>query len=127
MTTVTTTRATDLPRRTHRAPARRALTAARSIIATLVVGFVALVALPGTASARILGPYEEGFAPATETGHAAAPAPVPATTPPPESSGWSLTTIVTLVAIAAAVVGLALLVQRAARHRHQSTPTPLAG
>ena len=126
MTMTTTTRSTDLERPAHRPPARGFVTAAGGVVTALVAGFVAgfvaLLAFPATASARVIDAYQPGTGPTT----AAEPVPGAGASVPPESSGWSLTTVVSLAVIVAVVLGVGLVVGRAAHRRHDGSTPALA-
>jgi hypothetical protein len=91
----------------------------RRIIATVVVGLCAILAVPGTALART-----EPIGPDSGTVPIVSPAPYP-TSAAHASSGWGLTTVLAVVVIAVLAVGLVLMAQRVARHRRDADPTAL--
>ena len=98
---------TATPRRTASAGLRRA-------IATLVVTLAAILGLAGTANARPEPGPTPGVAPITYPDlHQEAAA---------GGSGWGLPTVLAVLAIAAIVVGVIVITQRAARHRRQAQP-----
>ena len=90
------------------------------IIAT-VVGLAAVLAVPGTALA-----YTQPVRPESDTVPVLSPDSTPASVSHGSSSGWGLTTILTILVIAIVAAVLLAVVQRIARHHRAAHPTALS-
>lgn len=88
----------------------------RRIIATLVVGLFAMVALPGTAHAHT-EPVRPDSGAVPLTGPLTAPHPYQATASHVSSSGWGLALTIGLTAVVVVAIAVAVAGRRVARHR----------
>ena len=106
-------------RLTPRRPSAAVVKHLRRIVATLV-GLCAVVALPGTALA-----YTEPIGPDSGSVPNVGPAPYQGSASHSSAAGWGVTTVVGAIVISILAVGLLVVAQRVARHRHEAHPTAL--